>query len=295
MAGGRDFLGGYQLVKLIRAGTVCQVWEGIKPPHRHRIALKVLRQEYKDDKREIDQLRNEAECGKSFDHENVVTIYEFNNDHHLAFIAMELFNAYNLKQEIREFPERLVYYYKDIVRQCGSGLAHVHDKGWLHCDIKPDNFLMNDDIKVKVIDFSIAQRLKKRGGLLGMFGNRNRAIQGTRSYMAPEQILRKPLDEKSDIYAFGCVMFELMAGKPPFSGNNPNDLLNKHLKAPVPHLSAINNRASSDLSALITKMMSKDPSRRPDSMRAVVSEFNTIQIYRAGNRPDPPKEREKSE
>jgi len=267
------------------------VWEGIQSHDRTRIALKVLLQEHVKKKELLDQMRNEAECGKSFEHPNVVTIYEFNKDHQLPFIAMELFNALNVKQEVRDFPERLIYNFKTIALQAAEGLAHIHDKGWLHRDVKPDNFLMDSECTVKVIDFSIAQRLKKKGIMRMLGGGRSKKVQGTRSYMAPEQILGKTLDERTDIYALGCVYFELMSLRTPFSGVNPNDLLNRHLKAPIPSLSAASENASSDLADLIQRMLSKDPKGRPDSMRVVASEIKKMQVFRAGARPDPPEER----
>ena len=206
---------------------------------------------------------------------------------------MELFNARNLKQELRERPEHLAYNAPNIIRRCASGLGHVNYKGYVHCDVKPDNFLVKATGEVKLIDFSIARKI--RGGFGGLFGGKKKAIQGTRSYMSPEQIRGKKLDARSDIYGFGCVIFELLVGKPPFSAPGPNELLQKHLTSPPPTASVYNNRVSTELSALIQKMLSKEPNGRPENFLGFLDEFKKIPTYKAGMRPENPEEQEKED
>ncbi|MEC9094285.1 MAG: serine/threonine-protein kinase [Planctomycetota bacterium] len=285
MASGRDFVGPYRLVKLIRAGTSCQVWEVVKDPDPRRIALKVLLEEHKGTRAEVQQLKNEGMVGIGLEHKNVIKIFEFTDKHHLPCIVMELFNARNLKQELRERPENLLYHAPGIIRQCGLGLNYFNEQGFVHCDIKPDNFLVNAAGEVKLIDFSIAKKIKS--GISGLFAGKQ-SIQGTRSYMSPEQIRGKKLDQRSDIYGLGCVIFELVVGKPPFTASSPDELLHRHLTAPPPSATVYNNRVSPDLSALIQKMLSKDLQRRPETVKMFLEEFRTIQTYKAGLRPKNP-------
>lgn len=287
MASGRDFLGPYRLIRLIRGGTSCQVWEAIKDPDPRRIAMKVLLEEKRKNKEEILQLKNEGLVGIGLDNPYVIKIFEFTTEHHLPFLAMELFNAKNLKQELRERPENLAFHAPDIIRQCALGLSYFNEQGYIHCDVKPDNFLVNAKGVVKLIDFSIAQKIKT--GFGGFFGGR-RAIQGTRSYMSPEQIRAKGLDARSDIYGFGCVVFELLCGKPPFSAVSPDDLLKKHLTSPPPSAAVHNSAVSAELSALIQRMLSKDKAKRPDSFRAFLAEFKGMSTFKAGMRPKKPDE-----
>ena len=275
------------MVKLIRAGTSCQVWEVVKDPDPRRIALKVLLQEHTKSKEEVAQLRNEGAVGEGLEHKNVIKIYEFNFKYHLPFIAMELFNARNLKQEIRERPENLAYHAPEIIRRAGMGLHYFNEQGYVHCDVKPDNFLVNSKAEVKLIDFSIAR--KRKSGLGALFGGK-KAVQGTRSYMSPEQIRGKNLDPLSDVYGFGCVIFELLVGKPPFSAVSPDELLRKHLTAPPPNASVYNNRVSPDMAALIIKMLAKDKEKRPESVKIFLEEFRQISTYKAGLRPKKPDE-----
>lgn len=285
VASGRDFLGPYRLVKLIRAGTSCQVWEAVKDPDPRRVALKVLLEEKKSSKEEVSQLKNEGECGIGMDHRNVIKIFEFNNNFHLPFLAMELFNARNLKQELRERPEILQYHAPDIIRGAAEGLRYFNDQGYVHCDVKPDNFLVNAEGEIKLIDFSIARKLKT--GFGGFFGGRGR-IQGTRSYMSPEQIRGKKLDARSDIYGFGCVIFELLVGKPPFSAVSPDELLKKHLSSPPPSIVVYNSKVTNDLSALVQRMLAKDVKNRQESFRVFLEEFKSVSTFKAGMRPKKP-------
>lgn len=288
MARGSDFLGPYRLVKLIRAGQTSQVWEAIKDPEPVRIAVKVLLQDKAGDKTAIEHLQREAEVGNDLDDRYVIKIFEYNGSHGRPFVAMELFNGRNLKQMLREQPERLAYNMQDVVRRCAKGLRYLHEQGWIHADVKPDNYLMNDKNRVKLIDFSIAQKAKKGGGLNSLFGMRSKTIRGTRSYMAPEQIRGQQLTVKTDIYSFGCTIFELLAGKPPFTANNPDELLHRHLTNAAPTVQAQNNAISLGMAELIQQMMAKDPAKRPESLQQFLKLYSKIRVYRAGMRPDPP-------
>lgn len=261
---------------------MCNVWEAMKDGQKGRVAIKVLLQRHAKNKSEIEQLRNEGRVGDVMDHPNVIKIYEFVDRYDLAFLVMELFNARNLKQAMREDSENLARHVPSVVEQCAMSLQHVHEKGWIHCDVKPDNFLVNEEGEVKLIDFSIAQSLKKQKRSL--FGKKT--VKGTRSYMAPEQIRGKPMTPATDVYGFGCVMHELLGGKPPFSGVNPDQLLQKHLRASPPSLMALNRAVTEDFSNLILKTLAKDPLKRHQSLNDFLQDFKKVRVYRPGRGPD---------
>lgn len=278
----RNFIGPYQLLRLIRSGNTTQVWEALETGQRKRVALKILLQEYRANKSEIADLKHEVAVGATLDHKNVIQIYGFYDEHGLPLLAMQLFNARNLKIEMRENPEFIGVNAKNIIMQCCDGLHYLHQQGWIHCDVKPDNFLLDDDANVKLIDFSIAEKIKK--GLGGMFAGKSKSIRGTRSYMSPEQIRRQKLDFRADVYGFGCVLFELLAGRTPYTAPNPDDLLNKHLKSPVPSLEAMSG-ASKDFAKLVSRMIAKEKEDRPESMFLVGQEISRMQICKPGQRP----------
>jgi serine/threonine-protein kinase len=215
----------------------------------------------------------------------VIKIHAFHSEYGLPFIVMQLFNARNLKQELRERRDQLQINLREVILHCALGLQHLHERGWVHCDVKPDNFLVDENANVKLIDFSIAKEAKKKSGFLARLASKTRSIQGTRSYMSPEQIRGENLDARSDVYSFGCVCFELLTSRPPFTGTSPDEVLNKHLRSAVPSLQAFNPRVGNDFAALVTRCLSKDPDERPQTMREFLDAFQNIQIFRAGMKP----------
>ncbi len=281
MASGQHFLGPFQLVRIIRAGQTCQVWEALRTGTEERVALKVLLQEHLKKKDQVEALRHEAEVGKTLEHPRVIKIHGFYQQHTLPFIAMELFTANNLKQEVRDYLDRLLLDIDSVLIACCEGLAHLHKKGWLHCDMKPDNFLINPEREVKLIDFSIAQKLTK-SSIFGGWGG-SRSVSGTRSYMAPEQIRSKSLTVATDVYGLGCTFFELVSGKLPYTAGTPNELLSKHLNATVPSVLPANNFVSDAFANILTKMMAKNPADRYQSIDSVLAEIKKIRVLRPGS------------
>jgi len=168
-----------------------------------------------------------------------------------------------------------VYLATKIIKQAGAGLQHMHQAGWLHCDVKPDNYLINESGEVKLTDFNIAQR--QRRGVMSLFGGKK--IQGTRSYMSPEQIRGERLDARADLYSLGCMIFEMIAGEPPYRSGNADDLLNKHLKATVPLLVNVNENITKDFCGLIARTMAKDRQERPESMDQFLRQFDKMNIF----------------
>jgi serine/threonine protein kinase len=132
------------------------------------------------------------------------------------------------------------------------------------------------DGQVKVIDFAIAAR---RPGLVGRLFGGSGPARGTPSYMAPEQIRGQAVDARADIYSLGCVLFELLTGKVPYTAANPNELLNKHVSAPIPAADALNKNATTAITKLLRQMLGKKPAERPKSMKDVLQQIRTIRFF----------------
>jgi eukaryotic-like serine/threonine-protein kinase len=262
------------LTRLIRVGNSCAVWEAVKGNDGERYALKVLRQDLRDDRQEIGYLRHEYEVASKLRHPNIIKIHEFNTDGAIAYLVLELYSEQNMKQALRLGPEAWAYYVPKIVQQSSEALYTLHTEGWVHCDVKPDNFLLSSDGSIKLIDFTIAEKIKK----FSFFSRK--VTRGTRSYMSPEQIRGKALDERADVYSFGCVLFELLTGRPPYTAMTPDELLEKHLKAAVPSVQVLNGNVTTEVAELIRRMMAKRPQGRPVNMWEFLKEFRTLRTFK---------------
>jgi serine/threonine protein kinase len=225
---------------------------------------------------QIANLRHEYTVGRSLKHDSVIRTDDFGTEDGLAYLVMEYCSSPNMKQWIRHHEDDVGRFVSVVVDDAADAIGYFHDQGWVHRDIKPDNFLVSENGSVKLIDFSIARR--ERGWLGRLFDGRSKR-QGTMSYMSPEQIRNKTQDKRSDIYSFGCMIYELICGRPPFTAANPKDLLNKHLKSPVPSLKPTNGEVSSDFASAVKRLLAKDPAVRPQSMHEVQKLLNRTAVF----------------
>lgn len=279
MSKSRDFLGPYRLARLIRIGSTAEVWEAVDDTdmQKKRYALKILRPNYVDDKAELAALKHEFNVGKALNSPRIIRVIDHQTDKGRPFLVLELFSELNMKQALRKGPDSLAFMLDKIIEQAAEGLYYMHTKNWIHRDIKPDNYLVARDGETKLIDFTIAE--PKRTGISKLF-YKTKNIQGTRSYMPPEQIRGKLCDERSDLYSFGCMLFEIATGKPPFTGQTPNDLLSKHINASVPSAVAHNKNVTTEFANLIKRLMAKKQDDRPPSVWEFLKEYRTIEIWR---------------
>jgi serine/threonine-protein kinase len=263
---------------MLRASQTCQVWEAIHDLDKRRVALKAIQDSYIRDKEQIAALKHEFQVAQNFEHPHVIRAYEFDTFRGIPFLALEFCISRNMKMAMREDGDRdeLAYWTPKIITEGAEGLGYIHKQGWIHRDVKPDNFLLDHEGNVKLIDFSIAER--KKTGLGKWFGGSK--VQGTRSYMSPEQIRGKNVDDRADIYSYGCLLFELVAGKMPFTANSPDHLLDKHLRAPIPTLKAANSNVTDEFSDLVERMMAKLPEKRPETMDDFLRHFRAVNVFR---------------
>ncbi|MEI8226989.1 MAG: serine/threonine-protein kinase [Planctomycetota bacterium] len=269
-------LGSLKLVSQLGLGRQCQIWEALDGTTRQRVAIKVIVPEAAKDPAQRKLLEHELKVAKSLAHPTVIRIDRLADDGGLPHLVMELFPHPNLKKQISEGVDALAPRLQRIVTETALALDHLHARGWIHRDVKPDNVLAASDGQVKLIDLAIAA---PKPGLLGrVFGSKG-PVQGSPSYMAPEQIRGQTVDARADIYSFGCVIFELLAGKPPFSAPNSNDLLNKHVSATPPSIETLNRNATTSISKLIRQMLAKNAAERPASMQEVLKQLRTIRFF----------------
>lgn len=286
---GQERVGPYRLVYLLRKGQTCEVWEVYREgEEQNRQAMKLLPRGSRFNREQINFLKQEFMIGRRLEHPNVIRVTDFAQTAEGAYLLMELFRAPNLKQRIQDSSQDLSFIMEEIIRGASAGLAYLHDQGWVHRDVKPDNFLVGDDGETKLIDFNLT--IRKQGLLSRLLPGRNK-IQGTMSYMSPEQIRGQPVDARADIYSFGCVLHELFAGKPPFTGASAQELLTKHLRTPPPSLEAVDKNVQPAFAKLVQQMLAKDPDKRPESMRDFQDRLLQTQIFR--EKPRRPEEKVK--
>jgi serine/threonine protein kinase len=262
-------------VRQLGVGRHCQVWEAFDTATDDRVAVKVVVPEMARDAGQRRLLRHEQAVAAALDHPAIIRIARFSEAGGLPHLVMELYPHPNLKRQIAAGVDEIAPRLHRIVTQVAWALDHMHGRGWVHRDIKPDNVLAGLDGEAKLIDFAIAAR---RPGLVGRLVPGKRPVQGTPSYMAPEQIRGLPPDPRSDIYSLGCMLFELLAGMPPYSAATSEELLNKHLSATPPAVEAFNRNATTSVSRLIRQMLAKRPTERPSSMKVVLQQIGAIRF-----------------
>lgn len=280
------YIGPYRLLNVVNTSHTRQIWQGINDATGQFVGLKVLLEQYRKNREQISLLKWEYKVGRGLDHPQLIQIFEYGVHRGVPYLAMEWFSAPNMKTRIRQGVEKIAHLLPKIILQATESVAYFNRRGWIHRDIKPDNFLVSDQGEVKLIDFALAQR---RRGIVGrLLVPRARQIQGTRSYMSPEQIRGEAVDERSDLYSLACTLFELVSGRPPFTGMTSNELLSKHLKAAPPMLDALDKNVTPEFAQLLKRAMAKRPKDRQRSVQDFLDELRRIKLFRQTPRPPQP-------
>jgi serine/threonine protein kinase len=275
----QNCLGSFRLLKVVHGGQTAQLWQAYDDGRQRMIAIKQILATAAKDREQIGYLRHEFKLCQEIKHPRIIEVFSFDIERGIPFLTMEWFPAPNLKKRIRtkEDREKITPFVPTIVLQTAEALAWVHSKGWVHRDIKPENFLVTDTGETKLIDFGLAQRPTNwLSRLLPIKAKR----QGTPSYMSPEQIRCTALDQRADVYCFGCMLYELVAGVPPYTGSTQEELFSKHLKAAIPPLEAADSNVTNDFSVLVRRCLAKDAEARPASGQVVLEEFKKMRMYR---------------
>jgi serine/threonine protein kinase len=270
----------YQLLTHISTGSSTQVWEASDKGGggERRYAMKVMLPEALLQSEQRSVLKHEAKLAERFDHPNIVRFYKVVCTKKRGYILMDYFRAPNLKVQIQSDLVSVQARFTRLVEQLCQVLGYLHDQGWVHRDIKPDNILFNKASEVRLIDFSLTTRAA--GAVAKMLGSKEKVIQGTRTYIPPEAILKEPVRPQSDIYSLGITLFEILTGDPPFRGSSPDDLLKKHLTSAAPEPSAFNPNVSPEMDRMILKMLSKRWKKRQNDMHEVLAEFRNLKPFK---------------
>jgi serine/threonine protein kinase len=283
-----EIIGGYRLLKLMMTGQTSQVWEVVEVASHRHFAIKLLLPEHAAKSEMRSLLLHEASVGKELGgNANVIRIVSVNREPKNPYFVMEYFPGGSLKARLmRKETDFIREHAHNLFKQAATALAYMNATGWVHRDVKPDNLLVNSAGELRVIDFALAKRIEKPGFFGKMFRRKGK-VQGTRSYMSPEQIRGAPLDGRADIYSFGATCFELVTGRPPFRGASNQDLLAKHcIEKPVtPRVH--NPDVTEEFADLVLRMLAKKREERPRDFHEVLMKLRAIRVFKNETRTAP--------
>ncbi len=270
MAGVQEVLAErYELLEVLGRGGMGVVYRARDRVLDRVVAVKVLPLDRARDPTSVARFEREALAAAGLSTRNIVAVFDFGTDRETRFIVMEYLAGQSLAERVQQRPLG-VGEAVDVATQIAAALAVAHEAGIVHRDIKPANVMVDGQGHVKVLDFGIA-RLTAGSSL-----TQTATVLGSAPYLAPELCRGAAADARSDIYALGCVLYELLSGRPPFTGELPAAIVHRQLSATPRSLAGLNKAIPPALAALIMAMLAKDPARRPQSAGAVLTALSAL-------------------
>ena len=277
----------YEIVGPLGAGGMGEVYRARDTKLDREVALKLVLEVFAGDRDRATRFEREAKALAALNHPNVATLYGLEHADGRHFLVMELVEGETLGDRIARNPGGLpLEDALQIARQIAEALEAAHEKGVVHRDLKPANVKITPDDKVKVLDFGLAKVAERDGGAgmspsmsptISAFGTQAGLIMGTASYMSPEQARGYTADHRSDVFAFGIVLYEMLTGRQPFPGETISDVLASVL-ARDPDLAALPSDLSPRLIDLVKRCLEKNPKRRWQAMGDVRYELETLML-----------------
>src|ERR1044072_4130184 len=277
-------LGRYQIRSLLGAGGMGEVYLAQDTSLNRKVALKVLPTDLASNQDRMRRFKQEATAAASLNHPNIAHIYEVGEANGFNFIAMEYVDGTTLRDKIHNEDEDLSKLLR-VLQHVAEGLAKAHDAGIVHRDLKPDNIMITSDGHAKVLDFGLAKLVEQptitdsvpsgeEPTILQQHSTPG-LILGTLGYMSPEQAQgkTKQVDHRSDIFSFGCILFEAITGQRPFTGNDHIEVLNKLIREPAPALASLNPDAPADLQRIVRRCLATDPDERYQNIKDIAIEL----------------------
>jgi eukaryotic-like serine/threonine-protein kinase len=263
---GELLAGRYELQAVAGSGGMSSVYRARDTVLERTVAIKILHEHFSGDPAYVERFRREARALAQLNHPNIVTVIDRGEYEGRQFIVFEHVEGDNLKELIEREGQLPVDQALGLVHQVARGLAFAHEHGVVHRDVKPHNVLIGEDGVAKVTDFGIARSLEPADGL-----TETGTLLGTSEYIAPEQASGHRVDERSDQYSLAAVLYELLAGEPPYTGQNFMAVALKHIQDPVPSVRDVRPDVSPRLDAIVARALAKRPEDRFPSTDAFMA------------------------
>ena len=269
---------GYKIESKVGQGGMAMVYRAVQESLQRVVALKVLNPLFADSHEFTQRFLNEGRMLASLVHPNIITIYDLGASQHVHFIAMEFIESADLKTVMRErLPIETSIGY---VRSIGAALSYAHSKGIVHRDIKPSNVLFREDGTVLLSDFGIAKQAGSRSDLTG-----TGSTMGSPYYLSPEQARGQSVDARADLYSLGIMLYELLTGSRPFSGDSEFDTMMRHVTSDIPALPT----ELTAFESVIAMMTAKSPEQRFGDVTTAVAALDAAAArWRSGELPGTP-------
>jgi eukaryotic-like serine/threonine-protein kinase len=249
----RDLAGRYTVRAPIGEGAFSVTYRAIDNTLQREVAIKVLREQYASHKGFDSRFEREARSAARISHPNVIPVYDYGRHGNLPYIIMQFVDGPNLKEYVREDGPLTIEEAMHFARQILDGLAAIHDEGIIHRDVKPQNVLIDEGMQAKITDFGVAFATVDPG-----LTETGMAV-GTAAYMAPEQASGESVGPQADLYAVGVILYELLTGRLPFQGENPVQVMYRHVNEMPEPPRSLNRSVPLGVEAVVLKALSKDP------------------------------------
>lgn len=269
-----DTVGAYQIIEPLGQGGMATVFKAYHPALDRYVAIKVLHPAFKEDPNFNARFNREARIVAKLDHPNIVPIYDYAEHADTPYLVMRYVEGKTLKAIFRDNPlpfslDRVLTY----IRPIADGLAYAHAQGVLHRDIKPSNVICANDGHIYIMDFGLARIAQAGESTMSQD-----MLIGTPQYISPEQARGTALDERTDIYSLGVVLFEMLTGRVPFSADTPYAIIHDHIYSPLPLPTTINPHLSPEIERVLLKALAKDPDARFASATELMRALDAAQI-----------------
>jgi len=262
-------IGRYEILERVGRGGMGVLYRAHDPALERDVALKMMHLDFTVDKHARERFQREARAVARLQHPNIVTIHELGEFDGTPFIVMEFLGGRDLEQMLRAGESLTLVQKLEIAEQICEALAYAHDHGIVHRDVKPANVRVLNDGKVKILDFGIARFATSSLTQSG-------AIMGTPSYMAPEQIMGQPVDGRADLFAAGVLLYELLSGRKPFTGESPTAVAYSIMHAEPPPLREELEDLPDAINTIVERALKKEPDDRYRTAREMASDLRTV-------------------